>query len=51
MCGNTVVRGPHEAVLILAIGGAARWAEQVENAMNVAADNVQSVVIPPPATG
>ncbi len=31
---------------VLAIGGAASWAEQVGNAMRFAADNVQSVVIP-----
>jgi hypothetical protein len=41
-----VLRGPHEAVPVLAIGGAASWAEQVGDAMNLAADNVQSVVIP-----
>jgi hypothetical protein len=41
-----VVRGPHEAVPVLAIGGAESWAEQVGNAMRFAADNVQSVVIP-----
>ena len=33
-------------MLVLAIGAAASWAEQAGNAMNLAADNVQSVVIP-----
>ena len=41
-----MVRGSHEAVPVLAIGGAASWAEQVGNVMNLAADNVPSVVIP-----
>jgi pimeloyl-ACP methyl ester carboxylesterase len=41
-----VVRGQQPAVPVLAIGGAASWGEQVGNAMNLAADNVQSVVIP-----
>ncbi|HWI00664.1 MAG TPA: hypothetical protein VNT27_10055, partial [Propionibacteriaceae bacterium] len=36
----------NEAVRVLAIGAAASWGEQVGNAMNLAADNVQSVVIP-----
>jgi hypothetical protein len=46
ICGDTVVRGPHEAVPVLAIGGAAGWAEQIGNAMNLAADNMHGVVIP-----
>ena len=41
-----MVRGPHEAVPVLAFGGAASWAEQVGNVMSLAANNEQSVVIP-----
>ena len=41
-----MVRGRHKAVPVLAIGGAASWCEQIGNAMNLAADSVQSVVIP-----
>jgi pimeloyl-ACP methyl ester carboxylesterase len=33
-------------MLVLAIGGAASWGEHVEDAMKLAADDVQSVVIP-----
>jgi pimeloyl-ACP methyl ester carboxylesterase len=43
---NEQRRSRRLTMLVLAIGGAASWGEHVEDAMKLAADDVQSVVIP-----